>query len=47
MNLFGPLARAVVLGGAIVLAGVVPALAAPADIAALLIHTGRAEAATT
>lgn len=40
MNLFGPLTRAVVLGGAILLAGVVPALAGPADVAALEKYVG-------
>jgi hypothetical protein len=40
MNLFGPLTRAAVLGGAIMLAGVVPALAGPAEIGALEKYLG-------
>jgi hypothetical protein len=40
MNLFGPLARAVVLGGALLVAGAVPALAGPAEIGALEKYLG-------
>ena len=40
MNMFGPLTRAAVLGGAIMLAGVVPALAGPAEIGALEKYLG-------
>lgn len=40
MNLFGPLMRAAVLGGAMLVAGVVPALAGPAEIGALEKYLG-------
>jgi len=40
MNLFGPLTRAIVLGGVLVCAGVAPALAGPSEIAALEKYLG-------
>lgn len=40
MTLFGPLTRALVLGGALALAGALPAVAAPADVALLKTYLG-------
>jgi len=40
MKLFGPLSRAIVLGGVLSCAGALPAMAAPADIALLKTYLG-------
>jgi hypothetical protein len=40
MNLFGPLSRALALGGVLICAGALPVMAAPADIALLKTYLG-------
>jgi hypothetical protein len=40
MKLFGPLSRAILLGGVLSCAGVLPAMAAPADVALLKTYLG-------